>query len=370
LGQTVSVSTCGGRTPLAIAAEHGRPRLVELLLENGARSDIADNNGSLPIELVESALVLTSSEAKRTELNAVRTLLLRSMPLSSSASRALPSVDEVKVRQQVCEQLLRERSRVARQTEQARRIADDVAVVAAKYKPLHDDVYSWSPPPPSSSIDAAVEVVDGYGLFTLPMFDASFCQHVIDEIVHYEREAKKLALPLFYRHDDNIGSLERCGFRALLDRLAEHITPLLARLTCAATNCTHALRARHAFVTRNYVGRAAVANFKTHRDKSDVTLNVCIERTDDVEGSTVSFFGSGRGITVVGYMYRLISSSYLSSFPSLSLVLNRRRSQPDANEETPRDDQRVLDYSHALGVAGNVLCLTACAIRVEQQAQI
>lgn len=51
---------------------------------------------------------------------------------------------------------------------------------------------------------------------------------------------------------------------------------------------------RHAFVTRNFVGRSEV--FKKHKDKSDFTLNICLERSLDCVGSTVKFFAPFDGI--------------------------------------------------------------------------
>lgn len=308
LGQTVSVSICGGRTPLAIAAEQGRVDIVRHLLQHGASVDIGDNNGSLPIELVESALVLTTSEVKKADLNTVRQLLL-SKNSTTTTIRELPTIEVVKARQQECEQKLRLRSRIARTAEQARRLDDGLAVVATKYKPLHPEIYSAVVDRGVDVARDANEIIAGYGLFSLPLFDAQFCQRLIEEIVNYEREAKLLGLPLFYRHDDNIGSLERCGFMPLLDRLASTISPLLDRLTHNNNNNSdvvsasrHMLRARHAFVTRNHVGRVEMATFKKHRDKSDITLNVCIERTDDVEGSTVTFFKYKRTIELLIYI--------------------------------------------------------------------
>ena len=46
----------------------------------------------------------------------------------------------------------------------------------------------------------------------------------------------------------------------------------------------------HAFVTRNYVGRDENATFKIHRDKSDLTFNICLHASDGFEGSTVAFY--------------------------------------------------------------------------------
>merc|ERR1740138_1872626 len=51
---------------------------------------------------------------------------------------------------------------------------------------------------------------------------------------------------------------------------------------------SHQVVLRHAFLTKNFVGREET--FKRHVDKYAVTLNICLHRTPDVEGSGVFFF--------------------------------------------------------------------------------
>jgi len=100
---------------------------------------------------------------------------------------------------------------------------------------------------------------------------------------------KKKKLPLFTRHDGNIGSLEDCGFYSILNDLTnEYIAPIIAEIFLNDNNSNNKIKCRHAFVTKNWVGRNET--FRKHRDKSDFTLNVCIGKSKDVKGSTVSFF--------------------------------------------------------------------------------
>ena len=49
----------------------------------------------------------------------------------------------------------------------------------------------------------------------------------------------------------------------------------------------------HAFLVRNWLGRQA--SYKIHCDKSDLTINVCLHRSDDLEGSTVGFYSPPNG---------------------------------------------------------------------------
>merc|ERR1712032_1782278 len=52
----------------------------------------------------------------------------------------------------------------------------------------------------------------------------------------------------------------------------------------------HSVSLQHAFRTKNFVGREE--EFKRHVDKYAVTLNVCLRKTHDVQGSGVFFFES------------------------------------------------------------------------------
>jgi hypothetical protein len=52
----------------------------------------------------------------------------------------------------------------------------------------------------------------------------------------------------------------------------------------------HEVKLQHAFRTKNFVGRDE--RFVRHLDKYAVTLNVCLHKTIDVEGSGVFFYES------------------------------------------------------------------------------
>jgi len=90
----------------------------------------------------------------------------------------------------------------------------------------------------------------------------------------------------------------------------------LARFMPEKGNC----EVYHAFLTRNWVGRDANANFKTHRDKSDLTFNICLHASEGFEGSTVGFFVPQSGVGV-----------------------------GDITPEDPRD--RVYTHTHRVGLA-------------------
>merc|ERR1712224_184736 len=123
------------------------------------------------------------------------------------------------------------------------------------------------------------------GLFVFPLLSHLFCSHVCEEISHYVKAAREdPLLPLSIRHDGNVGDLQDCGFSPLLDALHSAIKPLISRRIPQLGE----VRVSHAFRTRNFVGRDEV--FRIHRDRYELTLNICIHATSDLEGSTVSFF--------------------------------------------------------------------------------
>jgi hypothetical protein len=143
-----------------------------------------------------------------------------------------------------------------------------------------------------ASTDTRAHSNDAYpGLLTASVLTATCCRRILEEIEHYEAHAlSNTLLPLHTRHDDNLGSLERYGFLPLLSALVDATVPKNLGLLCPAKSATKVV-ARHAFVTRNWVGRTAeFAKFKTHRDKSAITINLCLEKTADVRGSQVLFF--------------------------------------------------------------------------------
>jgi hypothetical protein len=130
------------------------------------------------------------------------------------------------------------------------------------------------------------------GVLVLPLFSPEFCELLWQELHHYEtcaRDNPELKLPLDVRHDGNWGNLQQCGFQPLLDAVQELIQPLLK----AKFPHFGRVRCHHAFLSRHSVERQrfdTAATFKTHRDKSQLTINICLHKTADVVGSGVSFF--------------------------------------------------------------------------------
>jgi len=134
------------------------------------------------------------------------------------------------------------------------------------------------------------EPVPSYGVYVFPLLSPLFCEKIIQEAENYELVAKSRGLPIFYRHDSNLGSLEDCGFAPFLNALTEAAICPVAKLVFPELR---PLTCRHVFITRNWVGRTE--EFKKHKDKAEVTLNICLTKENGL-GSTVSFFAPVQGL--------------------------------------------------------------------------
>ena len=183
--------------------------------------------------------------------------------------------------------------------------------IAELYQPLHPSVYSVRPMEPSASgsgMEASVGLLhmnsknlDGppspptvlepaEGVLVFQLMSTSFARAVWEEMAHYVDEAERQGLPLHKRYDHNVSMLEVCGFLPLMEALNESVQPLLPRIGLESTRT----RAAHAVRLNNFYGNeeAAKLALKVHQDKYKMTLNVCLHTSEDLEGSTVSFFRS------------------------------------------------------------------------------
>lgn len=121
------------------------------------------------------------------------------------------------------------------------------------------------------------------GVYVFRFLPEPICGKLWDETEHYLAQAESGLLPLPLRHD---GCLDLSHvFPGLLGLFAEAAMPAIRTLL---TPDLHGVSLRHAFRTKNFVGRDE--NFKRHVDKYAVTLNVCLRCTADVQGSGVFFF--------------------------------------------------------------------------------
>jgi len=184
------------------------------------------------------------------------------------------------------------------------------------------------------------------GVYVFPFLEEEFCARLWEEIHHYEKTATKhpkWCLPLFVRHDGNIGDLQVCGFKTILKVFADASEVILQQYLNARDSMDEDrdeidkqkhINFYHAFLTRNYVGRESNATFKMHRDKSDLTLNICIHASHSFEGSTVGFYHRNKAET-----------------GGSGRVTGKQQEQEQRSDETPQDDDRIYTYVHKVGFA-------------------
>jgi hypothetical protein len=135
-----------------------------------------------------------------------------------------------------------------------------LANVAAHYRPLHPEVYSWLLPPHALSTQAPTfginsniscyllpdvpeagthsqSLLEPYsGVFVFPLLAPWFCERIWSELHNYETNAQQSQhrtpadwLPLHVRHDGNMGNLQVHGLHILNVSLAIFLKGLWLR---------------------------------------------------------------------------------------------------------------------------------------------
>jgi len=316
LGQNVPLYEAGGRSALMLAVEAGQERCVELLLAQGDDCDgttsllhRSDSFGRSPIEASFEKLSLRRGKRHGAAVVESQRRICRLLCTAAGMDYAVAESEMSISANGVCD---RERKRNvelrarfvkkahATQQEEMQR---GLEIVEASYchLRLHPKVYADAFPKEAMLLD-----VDTLGMpeamihellpgtFSLPLMKREHCKLIYEELLHYEKKANEqpyLGLPLHTRHDGNLGSLQNCGFQPLLHAIESVLQPIVQHCLMPNKNGNE-LEVYHAFLTRNHVHRDENANFKVHCDKSDITLNICLEASDDLVGSTVGFYNN------------------------------------------------------------------------------
>lgn len=436
LGQNIPQYEAGGRSALILAAESGRLSSVKLLMQHHDGETLLsseDSFGRSPLQAVfdKMATKAESSAAWRVLDTIAHELCIYSdldpvMARKSMLPDKATALASERNRNRILRQRFLTTSIALKNEEQKSRLAAVSKFYGTK---KHPEVYSSQIPPsaigvlsnntsgrgsttttrrndllvppittglgvtnntnPTDSIPPAPTLVEALvavshepvpGTWTLPLLSPAFCAAVSDELQHYEQLARAAAaggggegrLPLPLRHDGNLGALQDVGFAPLLAALGRLLGPLLPRLGLVGPGAR--AEVHHAFVTRNWPGREENATFKVHRDRSDLTINVCLQASDDLEGSTVglyrdpsanpdsrgSLLSSSSSSDKQQRKKNIESSSSPSSDneedrgtplspPLPPLVQSRRRET--AGMLVPSEEDRVYTFTHAVGKA-------------------
>ncbi|CAN0101833.1 unnamed protein product, partial [Heterosigma akashiwo] len=356
LGQNIPQYEAGGRSALILAAESGRLSSVKLLMQHHDGETLLsseDSFGRSPLQAVfdKMATKAESSAAWRVLDTIAHELCIYSdldpvMARKSMLPDKATALASERNRNRILRQRFLTTSIALKNEEQKSRLAAVSKFYGTK---KHPEVYSSQIPPSaigvlsnntsgrgSTTTTRRNDLLPVPGTWTLPLLSPAFCAAVSDELQHYEQLARAAAaggggegrLPLPLRHDGNLGALQDVGFAPLLAALGRLLGPLLPRLGLVGPGAR--AEVHHAFVTRNWPGREENATFKVHRDRSDLTINVCLQASDDLEGSTVG-------------LYRDPSAN-----PDSRDSLSRRET---AGILVPSEEDRVYTFTHAVGKA-------------------
>jgi hypothetical protein len=315
LGQNIPQYEAGGRSALMLAVEAARLETVKILLqcEHGRKLlELKDSFGRTPLEAAFEKLALRERKNASIQEEICRELCAASSLDYAKAKDVLKpaTVEEAKVRERERNVILRARYLKNANAKKEAEVERGLKAVEDGYSPLrlHPKVYTTVFPPDAMLLDVAavscgasddtlmppvMEPVQG--TFAFPLLSRAYCNFIYQELLHYEKtalEQPELGLPLHVRHDGNLGSLQDCGFRSLLQAVERVFQPLVRSLMPNKGHC----EVYHAFLTRNRVDRDENTKFKIHCDKSDLTFNICLQASDDMEGSTVGFYRDPVGV--------------------------------------------------------------------------
>lgn len=320
LGQAVSLYLPGGQSLFHLIVDRHQTAVLARLRALSL-PDSGHRLSSPALRAALARLVLSPDASQRSALD-IAVLLAALAPSAKkqeacaqlvaglSSLAALPAPPPQPSREQAAaavaasEQATRCRALEAEKRRAAESLALGNRAIAALYRPLHADVYQRLELASEDWLRKVERPVEGYGVWTAPALSEACCRRLLEELLHYEACARgmegrgeargadrsgdrtdQLLLPLFVRHDGNMGSLERCGFQPLLDLIHEKLMQPVLR---ACFPHLPPVRTRHAFLTRNWFGREEL--FRKHRDASDITLNICLQKSEPCHGSTVMFF--------------------------------------------------------------------------------
>jgi len=174
-----------------------------------------------------------------------------------------------------------------------------------------------------------VQILDG--VYTINMFQPLFCQQLLEEMEHFEQEAKRLGLIVRRPNSmNNYGVItDDLGLREMTTWLGRHyVLPLLPLLF---PHQEADLLSHHAFMIRYKKGEDD--HLDTHTDQSTITLNVCL----------------GKQFTDGTLYFHSMLQTHETKEP---LDNNERKCDP--NHKTPHQPncpECRLTYAHKPGVA-------------------
>lgn len=121
----------------------------------------------------------------------------------------------------------------------------------------------------------------------------AYCDELLTAFRDYKSNAITNNYPIYIRHDNNMGALDKCGFDAIINKFICLVNKFLktnniSNITQQCTSC---------FLIENFVG--VEKSFAIHKDDSDFTFNLCLEKSDILHGSEVNFYDDNSNIEYI-----------------------------------------------------------------------
>ena len=305
LGQGMPQYQEGGLNPLHVAAMNGRVEAVQLLLDYDDQRQRqqwlkeTDSFGRGIIRMVVDTLAMKKEKSPmRSSLHSILHLLGDQLGIDASKElNNIPDASVANAAERERQRSLRARCLQAQLQEKHHKRVQGLLAIERSYVSLHPDVYCSSNLLPQDALVTATMGASSVkeplpGIFTFPLLQRGFCSRLWEELHHYEKVAisqPEKELPLHVRHDSNLGNLQDCGFASFLGALQALLQPLVDQYL---PNVDGPFEVYHAFLTRNSPELEKNSTFKLHRDKSDLTFNICLHKSEDVIGSTVGFYAA------------------------------------------------------------------------------
>ena len=170
-----------------------------------------------------------------------------------------------------------------------------------KYQPLHLELFAsgasirhWLDPALARALESQdvaqrsmalreLAIDHGHGVYTVPLFQASFCTALSAEMTNFWHSGHWSAAPnSMNEYGVVIGADGVVGLDGLMAQLRDEVLHALA-LAFFNGRADTPLASHHSFVVR--YNQSEQPDLDMHHDASDVTLNVCLESCSDADRS-------------------------------------------------------------------------------------
>ena len=283
-------SKCGGKTPLhhlcgSVRESPHTLQAIALLLRHGADAEVRDFDDNTAVQLAQMRQNHQTVEALKGE----------PVGTSEASERKEAYARRCTEREEAWEQQRRQAKVLKREAYAARLAAEYVARHPPLYT-LSDAEYFFEPSFLTAvhvgTREAFSEIRDfrrlSDGLYQYRIFRPEVCDHLMQEVDHFNAFAAESGIGVTRPNSMNRYGLilNDIGFLGTMHALVQrYVQPLAAAFFSDQLGEGFTFASQHSFIVRYKIGEDL--DLKTHRDDSDLTLNVCLGKT--FEGARLYF---------------------------------------------------------------------------------